>query len=769
MQTTLNRSQKRSFSIEFNKQFKKRLSKKDLSTLIANNKGGAKLKTVLDPNQEVFKIKGQGLYAWVTESQFELMLLKKTGLKGQIKFGQYGTYAKDGQVPQDTIDSYQGATSEALIILWAYMFTEEDREKGTALEIEKKMQPMLGTKSKDGASTEVFNTSIEQIVKSFNLILHNSSSNENYALRGSQEEAVNKMVDYFLNGGKEFLLGAIMRFGKNFTVLNVAKHMLKPGDCVLALSAKPGVFDALADMFPGGKEAHVYFDNYVFQELKKNKDFTPDPTKVNVIAVSTQLAMNRASGSKVMNFLKSIDFKLAFFDECHSGQDTQNFDVIEKALNIKHIVRASGTPFKTMARFVAANSFYYGYIEQQRDKKLGLNNAVTLETNIVDVYQPPTSQFYSTEEGHTLRKMFATQNVNGVPVFLAQGEVEDFIKDVLGLSNNKKQYSPMRLCKGLDHTVWLLPDESASVIALKNLIESITDEYKVFAATADQTKEIKVVQDAIEDYKNGLEESKKTITLTIGRFVEGTTVPEWNGAFVMSDTSSLEKYFQFIFRVCSPAEGKDKAYVFDFSKARAFEMVYTFALATAHNNNTEDIQHTVSEWLDNNNIFYHGGVSMTQIEVGDILTVINNGDYGQRALVSQHHKWTSQTEIVNNLESLLAFINATTAKHAKSSSVKFNVNQEGKKEAKNKRIINGRSFEKKELTELDLIVKNIVGLIAHIPYVFLVEEIEDKTIDCILNLSNEDIQGYFGVTKEDIKTLLDSNVISDKRFVNLHF
>ncbi len=325
----------------------------------------------------------------------------------------------------------------------------------------------------------------------------------------------------------------------------------------------------------------------------------------------------------------------------------------------------------------------------------------------------------------------------------------------------------MKLKKGLDHTVWLLPDSSDSVKALKTLIESITDEYEVFAATADKTKDIKEVQDAIQDHKEG--RGKKTITLTIGRFVEGTTVPEWNGAFVMSDTSSLEKYFQFIFRVCSPAEGKDMAYVFDFSKDRAFEMVYAFALATAHNNDNEDIQEIVRQWLDNNNIFWDGGVGMTQIEVSDILAMVKDGDFGQRALVRDHHKYTNQTEIVNNLELLSAFVNNNTGKHAKSSSVKFNVNQEGKKEAKNKRTINGRTFEKKELTELDHMLKNIVGLIAHVPYVFLVEEIEDKTIDGVLNLSDDIIQGYFGVTKEDIKALLDSDVISDKRFVNLHF
>lgn len=755
MELTLNRAQK--------SLFKKDLKSKKLSTLIGNRQGGARLKTILDPNQEVFKIKGQGLYAWVTESQYELMLLSKSNINDPIKFGQYGTNAKGGQVPQDTINSYSGATSEALIILWAVKFTEEDIEKGTAFEIEKIMQPLIGTKSKDGSSTEVFNTSIEKIMQVFSNVMYKSNSLQTYSMRTSQRLAAEKMIEYFQNGGIEFLLGAIMRFGKNFTVLNVARELLQPGDCLLVATNKPGVFASLKNDITD----HVYFDNYEAIELKRNKDFNPFNDKVNVIMVSSQLMMNAKSGDKVMNLLKSINFKLAFFDECHTGQDTEKFTAIEKSLTIQHTVRASGTPFKTLSRFTDENSFFYGYIEQQQDKKRGLNDSVTLETHIVNVFQKPDSIFYSNEEGHTLRKMFATEKVNGEPKFLAEGEVADFIKDVLGLSNNKKQYSPMRLKEGLDHTVWLLPDSSDSVKALKTLIESITDEYNVFAATADKTKDIKEVQDAIQDYKDG--HGKKTITLTIGRFVEGTTVPEWNGAFVMSDTSSLEKYFQFIFRVCSPAEGKDKAYVFDFSKDRAFEMVYAFALATAHNNNNEDIQEIIRHWLDNNNIFYQGGVDFSQIEVSDILAMVKDGDFGQRALVRDHVKYTNQTEILNNLDLLSVFIDNGTGKHATSSSVKFNVNQEGKNEAKNKRTINGRTIDKKELTNLDRMVKNIVGLIAHIPYVFLVEGIEDKTIDGILNLSDDDIQGYFGVTKEDIKSLLDSGVISDKRFVNLHF
>ena len=105
MELTLNRKHTRSF--------KKQLKSKKLSSLIDNRQGGSKLKTILNPNQEVFKIKGQGLYAWVTESQYKLMLLNKSSITDPIKFGQYGTNAKEGQVPQDTIDSYTGATAEA--------------------------------------------------------------------------------------------------------------------------------------------------------------------------------------------------------------------------------------------------------------------------------------------------------------------------------------------------------------------------------------------------------------------------------------------------------------------------------------------------------------------------------------------------------------------------------------------------------------------------------------------------------------------------------
>jgi len=70
---------------------------------------------------------------------------------------------------------------------------------------------------------------------------------------------------------------------------------------------------------------------------------------------------------------------------------------------------------------------------------------------------------------------------------------------------------------------------------------------------------------------------------------------------------------------------------------------------------------------------------------------------------------------------------------------------------------------------MEMIIKSIVGLIALLPYVFQVEEMNDKTIDGIFKLSDETIQGYFGVSRKDLERLFESGIISDKKFINLHF
>ena len=71
----------------------------------SNSKGGWFVETILtDDEFEVFRKKGQGLYAWVTKTQYELMVKNGILKEDWIKFGQYGA-RNNNKTPDETITS----------------------------------------------------------------------------------------------------------------------------------------------------------------------------------------------------------------------------------------------------------------------------------------------------------------------------------------------------------------------------------------------------------------------------------------------------------------------------------------------------------------------------------------------------------------------------------------------------------------------------------------------------------------------------------------
>ena len=166
------------------------MSKDNLISLVENRQGGDLFKTFPE-YLEICNTPGQGLYAWVTESQFKLM---KFDGKDPIKFGQYGTNAQGGSTPQNTIASYTGTTTEPIIILWAYRLSDAELKGRTAYQIEKLMQSLVGPKKKDGKSTEVFFTSIEKIIQALSEVVFGKTSKEVYLPRQRQQEAIDKML-----------------------------------------------------------------------------------------------------------------------------------------------------------------------------------------------------------------------------------------------------------------------------------------------------------------------------------------------------------------------------------------------------------------------------------------------------------------------------------------------------------------------------------------------------------------------------------------------
>jgi hypothetical protein len=743
-----------------------------LNVLKANSNGNVLFKTPMDVNLEVFSRFGQGLYAWVTESQYKLMLLNPTKLH-PIKFGQYGTNAKGGSLPHETIESYTGTTADSIVILWAIRFSDEQVEKiGTAFVVEQLVGPNLGQKSKSGKSTEVFDTNIQLIEDSVNSILYPKLNNgfltfkkETYRPRQRQEEAIKKFVEYYTKNkhldNYNFLLGAVMRFGKNFTFLQMAKEVIPHNGNILMITGKPDVFASLKeDICGNGRNTfgHIDFDGWNYEELRDSKlKWYPSPNGVNVLAVSTQLLTNEKNKKDLIKHLSQFEWHIKGIDEADTTMLTDLSSQLLEQLPAKYNVWISGTPWKLISTgmFKPENTFVYDYTKQQLDKKLGIDKrAISLDWYCMETHPivKENQKWYSDEEGFTLSKFWGFNDTTNM--FNHETDVVNFLKSVFGIIPNSK-FSPYKIISTLKNTIWMLPPNTNAVIRLKDLIESLTDEYKVFAATGNET-------DDISDVKNWLKwnKDKKTIVLTITRFTRGTTVPEWDGAFVLNDTESAELYFQFCFRPTSPMDGKDRGYVFDFNPNRTLLMLAEYARESAQQSGITNPHLIIKEFLDNFNVYgVDGGVTWKRKSLDEVLNAIRDSDYNAKTLKNTAGSYVNLDGISDRLWEMVMGLD----KDAKSKLKVAIAHSEFVKKGKNSKILNTAQRNQFNKQKNDIIAK-IGTMICRLP---IICELGYTSVEDILqSLPDELFRGATNSDKLILKMLVKEKII-DTYKINL--
>ena len=179
---------------------------------------------------------------------------------------------------------------------------------------------------------EFYEITLENAVLLINEYLYGSKRPDSYAMRDEQQIAHDKMVSYFkLHSDEpksEFLLAAKMRFGKNFTLLNVMRTLMCKN--ILVLTYKPWVFNSLENDIKN----HVYFENFNYIEFFHDRNLSAlDKEKTNVIVASAQLSLNETKSyeynedkqignliSAIKNnleTLKQYHFDLVVVDEYH--------------------------------------------------------------------------------------------------------------------------------------------------------------------------------------------------------------------------------------------------------------------------------------------------------------------------------------------------------------------------------------------------------------------------------------------------------------------
>ena len=479
----------------------------------------------------------------------------------------------------------------------------------------------------DGESIEdTRKRAFDDIQRAINSLDYGVKRSKNYLPRTAQSKAISKITDYFSNNCGEsvnyFLLAAKPRFGKNHTLLRSFENL--GFKRVLVMSYLPFVFDSMKDDI----EEHIAFTKWQYLNFKDNRDVLDKlgDSEKTLISCSAQLAEHKYGKPQEENdefteveehnyleflmknveTLKKCHFDVVVVDEAHHGANTSLFQDIMDKLGIRNQIYVSGTAMRYNGdpRFNEDNTFSYDYVDECNDpeKDMPRINLVTYELGESVVGW--AKEYYAEEEYFKFRKMWA---VDKDGKFIHQAWVDNTLAAVLGYGDNPKANENSPYYKyNIEDSLWVMPYDVKAINAVAKRIEELygTTICVINGAGSNGIKSSDDIKERMKIAKNGFR--KKTITLTCVRFLAGVSIADWNGVFMMDDSTSIVRYIQALYRAQTPKPGKKECYVFDFCPQRFLAVVYEYAYSRMYGKYHVSPQEIIRELFDCMPLFRHG-------------------------------------------------------------------------------------------------------------------------------------------------------------------
>jgi hypothetical protein len=522
-----------------------------------NPQGGWLVKTIMSNDEfEIFRKKGQGLYAWVTETQFNLMKDSILDLDW-IKFGQYGSL-NNNKTPDETITS-EYRINEAIVILWAYRFTDDDIKNitkkykntdkwknGPAYVVEQIVNKKITNKlpKSDGSGKETFWTSLPIIVSEVEKELNKKQLLIPFISSEDKEDAINKMIN---NPTKYFGLFATMRHGKSWDYLEYIKRKY----VVSNILENHAIFCHDTKTYGGWKKKveKSYKDCIDLIELKDNKDydFSKTPKRNTIVLISPQLISASSNNEDITNFeekLKSlkesydIQVENIFVDEAHNYFTPQWERYYESILKGGQIILASGTAanliLKHQDKFDETNTFIWG-IKELKNKLLDeLNIDLKLEVKLIQLKNTDGSDFN-----------IANLQSEDDGVLSNQYHFEEFVNKMI---NPNSKFSPI-FSRERKHHIALF-DTVNSAKEFKRLVQSskYSDKIVPILVAGSKGRDANSEQEVNKLILEAESQGKRTITLTCGSMIQGVSERNWKSILNLSSYKSTEIYFQLFGR-----------------------------------------------------------------------------------------------------------------------------------------------------------------------------------------------------------------------------
>jgi hypothetical protein len=541
------------------------------------------------------------IYMWSTERYKDETRRTKDGKIFPVlaKVGETKEYRAEVRIAQtDTT-----GVAETPVVLKQWHIPVQYRDKYLHAQLKKLGYP----KNRDDKDREwIYFTdcktseeAMEIMDRLINKILTGKSAITNYLLFDYQRKIIDWAGERFKAGDRAILINAIMRAGKCLISHAIVKALgFKK---VLIVTGKPGAIPSWTVLARGGEEEHVDYCDYIFHnydDLKKSKiEFGTG--ECDLVAISLQFAAKHleTNTSDLLKQIVSTDWDLVIFDEQHFATNTEKTKKFWDNLTSKFWIELSGTPYKTLLsnRFPEESIYSFDYIDEQkiRDELLAVNDLDDEQTrqfryksriNWALISVPAKIRSLVNDENFNLgaRGIFSTQGDQ----LVYRDAVNELINHVRlrGYKNLPPKFENI-VEKVTKHTLWVLPKNVKAIKAVARMLQEhpYFKKYDIILATDKGNKDniasvsdIGDVQTRIDAVESGKSDFIGTITLTCGRFLEGTSIKQWWAVHQINDAKSAEDYFQGSFRCKTPWSDGDKqeVIVFDYNPERFVSVMY---------------------------------------------------------------------------------------------------------------------------------------------------------------------------------------------------
>lgn len=438
--------------------------------------------------------------------------------------------------------------------------------------------------------------------------------NADWEPRQNQQDVIDRFKEAVDTGRTNLLMYAVMRFGKSFTALCCAKEIgAKLVVVVCGKTAvrdewkinvqRPKILDgyhfvttdtlranpnAISEMLAEEKRVVVFLtlQDLLGDDVKeRHKDLFVhnQQGKIDLLIIDeSHFAARSQETGKVLNGLKKDTTKkeLEAYD-----QDYADLSEPIKLFTPKIKLHLSGTPYRILMdgefqeEDIIAFVQYNDIINEQQkwdndnlDKDewenpyYGFPQMVRFAFNLNQSSINRLNELRNDGIDYRLNTLLCTNSLvksNDYKHFVFENEVLDLLKAIDGSKEDENIFSFLnydriqegKMCR---HIVMVLPFR-ASCDAMKELLTNNEftnlSEYEVLNLAGFECPQ----EYSGTDYANKIKydisklesQGKKTITLTVGKMLTGSTVREWDTMIFLKDASSPQEYDQAIFRLQS--------------------------------------------------------------------------------------------------------------------------------------------------------------------------------------------------------------------------